>query len=118
MKVSVKALKEVLKKQVAAIDAQEEKDHAASVKRRRTELGDAIAKAKRYISDAQELLAADGDRCLGELRSPPHFYPERERNRRGGDVRKALRLLDLAQEDSLSLSEASRIVGKSVLESL
>lgn len=119
MKVSVTELRKVLQKQLDDLKSGEERELAKEVAKRKSELKEAIGRGERYIKRAKELLDADGADCLAELGAPPHFYPNRYRSREASEgVRRALKLLDLSATDELSLADATRLVGKQIIEAL
>lgn len=122
MKVSVVALRKVLQKQLdeqAASLADRQKKLAAE---RVPLLQSGIKHAEKYIKKAKEMIAAAHSGkpadCLGELPAPRSFYSDRISRADGDGVRRALRLLDLSATDELTLADATRLVGKSVIECL
>lgn len=119
VKVSVAALRKVLQKQLTEMQSVDERETTKAVAKRKTDLRDAITRGERYVKRAKEMLEAEGEDCLGELSAPPGFYGDRwRRTEAAAGVKKALKLLDLAASDELTLADATRLVGKHVIEAL
>ena len=119
MKVSVAALRKVLRAQLASVEGRSAKDQNKEIAERLTSLKDAVVRAERYIKRIKEAIAEGGPAVLGEFSAPPNFYSNRRRNgEAGSEIRRALKLLDLSSTDELTLADATRLVGKQIIEAL